>query len=245
MSDTVAAGQLRALIERIERIEAEIKELNADKSDIYKEARGFGYDVKAIRQCVAARKLDDADREEQDAIFELYWNALTGGSRVHVHEEQPNSPATAYGKAGGFPVPAAPLSRGGTGGRNPENIAADERFVEATVEQRSSATNSNPQEPTSSPATADKAGTETPPSVPAANSVAEPQTPPATEQAGGALPPASPAAHSATTARTTAEVMRLLRPLCQHVDDLSKCAGQGAKHCHACAKAGEKSGAAA
>lgn len=87
MSDTVAAGQLRALIERIERVEAEIKDLNADKSDIYKEARGVGYDVKAIRQCVAARKLDSAEREERDAIFDLYWNALTGGSRVHVHEE--------------------------------------------------------------------------------------------------------------------------------------------------------------
>ena len=87
MTETVAAGQLRAFIERIERVEEEIKELNADKSDIYKEARGAGYDVKAIRQCVAARKLDSAEREERDAIFDLYWNALTGGSHVHVHEE--------------------------------------------------------------------------------------------------------------------------------------------------------------
>jgi len=87
MTETVAAGQLRAIIERIEHVEEEIKELNADKSDIYKEARGAGYNVKAIRKCVAKRKLDDADREEQDAIFDLYWDALTGGSHVHVHEE--------------------------------------------------------------------------------------------------------------------------------------------------------------
>lgn len=86
MTETVAAGQLRAFIERIERIEADIKELNADKSDVYKELRGVGFDVKAVRQCVAKRKLDDADREERDAIFDLYWNALTGASRVHVHE---------------------------------------------------------------------------------------------------------------------------------------------------------------
>lgn len=86
-SQTVAAGKLRAFIERIERIEAEIKDLNADKSEIYKELRGEGFDVKAVRQCVAARKLDTAEREERTAIFNLYWAALNGVSRVHVHEE--------------------------------------------------------------------------------------------------------------------------------------------------------------
>lgn len=85
-SQTVAAGQLRAFIERIERVEAEIKDLNADKSEIYAEMRGVGFDVKAVRKCVAARKLDSAEREEQDAIFDLYWSALGGASRVHVHE---------------------------------------------------------------------------------------------------------------------------------------------------------------
>lgn len=87
ISETVPAGQLRAFIERIERIEEEIKTANGDKSEIYKEARGCGFDVKAIRQCVAARKLDTAEREERDAIFDLYWSALTGASRVHVHEK--------------------------------------------------------------------------------------------------------------------------------------------------------------
>src|SRR5690606_13472784 len=82
-SQTVAAGQLRAFIERIERVEEEIKSLNADKSEIYKELRGCGFDVKAVRQCGAARKLDSAEREERNAIFDLYWAALTGP--VHVH----------------------------------------------------------------------------------------------------------------------------------------------------------------
>ncbi len=87
MSEIVAAAELRAFIERIERVEADIKDLNADKSEIYKELRGRGYDVKAVRQCVSARKLDTAEREERDAIFDLYWAALTGAhSRVHVHE---------------------------------------------------------------------------------------------------------------------------------------------------------------
>ncbi|MBZ9759455.1 DUF2312 domain-containing protein [Mesorhizobium sp. CA8] len=89
MSDTIAAGQLRSFVERIERLEAEIKELNTDKSEIYKELRGFGFDVKAVRQCVTARKLDMSELQERNAIFDMYWEALTGVSRVHVHEEQP------------------------------------------------------------------------------------------------------------------------------------------------------------
>lgn len=86
ISETVSAGQLRAFIERIERVEEEIKTLNGDKSEIYKELRGCGFDVKAVRQCVAARKLDSVEREERNAIFDLYWAALTGASRVHMHE---------------------------------------------------------------------------------------------------------------------------------------------------------------
>ncbi len=90
MSDTVNAGMLRSFVERIERVEEEIKELNAGKSDIYKELRGFGFDVKAVRAVVAKRKLDTHEREEREAIFDLYWSALHGGSHVHVHTHVEN-----------------------------------------------------------------------------------------------------------------------------------------------------------
>lgn len=94
MSDTVAAGKLRAFIERVERIEEEIAALNSDKSEIYKEIRGEGYDVKTVRKIVAKRKLDSFEREEQDALFDLYWNALhNGSSRVHVHEDDEQAAA--------------------------------------------------------------------------------------------------------------------------------------------------------
>lgn len=87
MSDQgVAVGQLRAFVERVERLEEEIKTLNDDKSEVYKEMRGAGFDVKAVRKVVAKRKLDDTVRQNQDATFDLYWDALTGASRVHVHE---------------------------------------------------------------------------------------------------------------------------------------------------------------
>lgn len=86
MTQTVAAAQLRAFVERIERIEADIKEMNADKSEVYKELRGVGFDVKAVRQCVVARKLDSSELDERNAVFDMYWGALAGASRVHVHE---------------------------------------------------------------------------------------------------------------------------------------------------------------
>lgn len=85
--ETAAAGQLRAFVERIEHLEAEIKEINSDKSDIYKEMRDGGFDVKTVRKIVAARKIEGAEREEQEAIFDLYWAALTGSSRARAREE--------------------------------------------------------------------------------------------------------------------------------------------------------------
>lgn len=90
MTDTIPVAQLRAFVERIERIEADIKDLNGDKSEVYKELRGCGFDVKAVRSVVSKRKLDTADREERDAMFDLYWSALNGtgtedATRVHVH----------------------------------------------------------------------------------------------------------------------------------------------------------------
>ena len=62
-SQTVAAGQLRALIERIERLEEEKKSLADDIKDVYAEAKGNGFDTKAIRTIVRLRKQDQAERE--------------------------------------------------------------------------------------------------------------------------------------------------------------------------------------
>lgn len=73
---TVAAGHLRALIERIEHLEEEIKAMNADKSEVYKEAKGSGYNVKAMRTLVQLRRKDQAERQEDEAILDLYKTAL-------------------------------------------------------------------------------------------------------------------------------------------------------------------------
>lgn len=75
-SSTVAAGQLRALIERIERLEEEKKTIADDIKDVYAEAKGNGFDTKAIRSIIRLRKQDQAEREEAETILDLYKAAL-------------------------------------------------------------------------------------------------------------------------------------------------------------------------
>lgn len=72
----VAAAQLRSIVERVERLDEEIKVLNSDKSDIYAEAKANGYDVKALKAVVRLRAQDPNAREEFEAMLELYKNAL-------------------------------------------------------------------------------------------------------------------------------------------------------------------------
>jgi uncharacterized protein (UPF0335 family) len=78
MPDTggVAAGQLRSFIERIERLEEEKKALADDIRDVYAEAKGSGFDVKVMREVVRLRRLDTAERQEREAILDLYLHAL-------------------------------------------------------------------------------------------------------------------------------------------------------------------------
>lgn len=77
-----AREHLRSFIERIERMEEEKAALTADIREIYSEAKGQGFDTKIMRQVVRLRKLDRAEYQEQQAIFDLYWSALHGGSPV-------------------------------------------------------------------------------------------------------------------------------------------------------------------
>ena len=77
MVDTmVAKDQLRSIVERIERLEEEKKAIADDIRDVYAEAKANGFDTKVLRQVVGLRKKDLSEREEQDAIRDLYLNAL-------------------------------------------------------------------------------------------------------------------------------------------------------------------------
>jgi uncharacterized protein (UPF0335 family) len=68
--------QLKAFIERVERLEEEKKAIADDIRDVYAEAKGNGFDVKALRAIVRLRKQDTDERREQQAILETYMHAL-------------------------------------------------------------------------------------------------------------------------------------------------------------------------
>ena len=72
----VAADELRLLIERIERLEEEKKAIADDVKDVYGEAKSRGYDTKTIRAIVRLRKMESNDRQEAEALLEIYKTAL-------------------------------------------------------------------------------------------------------------------------------------------------------------------------
>ena len=72
----VAAGELRAFVERFERLEAEKQEIADHQKDVMDEAKARGYDAKVLRKIVALRKQDPADRQEEEAVFKMYREAL-------------------------------------------------------------------------------------------------------------------------------------------------------------------------
>ncbi|MEP4886483.1 MAG: DUF2312 domain-containing protein [Alphaproteobacteria bacterium] len=78
MSDTggIAADRLRSFIEGGERREEDRANLNADIREVYSEAKSAGFDAKTMRQIVRLRKLEPAERQEQEHLLEVYRNAI-------------------------------------------------------------------------------------------------------------------------------------------------------------------------
>ncbi len=72
----IAADRLRTFVERIERLEEEKAAIAADIREVYAEAKGAGFNAKILRQIVRLRRLDQADRREEEAMLELYKRAL-------------------------------------------------------------------------------------------------------------------------------------------------------------------------
>lgn len=154
----IARLQLKSIVERVERLEAEIADLNADKSDIYKDARSNGFDVKAIKKVVSRRKLDDNKRVEEDAVFETYWDAIHGTGLVHAHAREKIEKFDAETgeilddnseTVGGFPVAAAPTSAEETGGYSSKAArVAAENVVDKSVTagETASEIHANPEE---------------------------------------------------------------------------------------------------
>ena len=74
--NATAQGQLKSIIERIERLEVEKGEIAEQIKEVKAEAKGNGFDVKIIRKVVRIRKQDRAKRQEEEAILDLYLSAI-------------------------------------------------------------------------------------------------------------------------------------------------------------------------
>ena len=71
-----AAGQLQSFVERIERLEEDKKAIAADMKEVFAEAKAKGFDLKIIRQVLKIRQMEKSDRQEQEAMLDLYLTAL-------------------------------------------------------------------------------------------------------------------------------------------------------------------------
>ncbi len=76
----IAGDRLRAFVERIERLEEDIKGLNEDRKDVFAEARGEGFDVKILKEVIRLRKQDQEERDEHESLLDLYMHAIGSAS---------------------------------------------------------------------------------------------------------------------------------------------------------------------
>jgi uncharacterized protein (UPF0335 family) len=72
----ISAERLKSFVERIEKLDEEKAAIASDIRDVYSECKGVGYDVKTVRKIISIRKMDAADRDEQDALLDTYKHAL-------------------------------------------------------------------------------------------------------------------------------------------------------------------------
>ena len=72
----ISADRLKSFVERIEKLGEERHAIGGDIRDVYSEAKGVGYDVKTMRRIVSLRKMDAAERDEQEALLDTYKHAL-------------------------------------------------------------------------------------------------------------------------------------------------------------------------
>lgn len=72
----IAGDRIRSFIERVEHIEAELKELNEGKKEVFAEAMGEGFDVKILKEILKLRKQEQSEREEQESLLDLYLSAM-------------------------------------------------------------------------------------------------------------------------------------------------------------------------
>jgi uncharacterized protein (UPF0335 family) len=92
MSDvTIAGGRIRAFIERIENLDAELAELNEQKKEVFAEAKSEGLDVKILREIIKLRKQDKDERDEHETLLDLYMRAMEQAPPEKATEKIPKA----------------------------------------------------------------------------------------------------------------------------------------------------------
>jgi uncharacterized protein (UPF0335 family) len=76
VSEPIQGDQLKSIVQRIERLEEEKKTITDDIKEVYAEAKANGYDVKVLRKVIAIRKRDLRERREEEAVLDLYLQAV-------------------------------------------------------------------------------------------------------------------------------------------------------------------------
>ena len=82
-----SADQLRNIVERVEKLSEDKEAIAADIRDVFAEAKGNGFDTKAIRQIIKLRKLDAGERDEQESVLEVYKRALGMAPQLEMFED--------------------------------------------------------------------------------------------------------------------------------------------------------------
>jgi uncharacterized protein (UPF0335 family) len=224
-SDSVAQDQIRAFVERIMRMREEAKAINDDIREIYAEAKANGFDKTVLGKVVLhveRRSTKAAEMLEAQALFDLYLEAIDGtGTRIaltHTHEKS----------AGASQERAQTATGVGTGGDHLGPASRSMATAKTDVPTHQSQASGDGQSQHNS-------GVRVTP----VDTISETHDGEPSETLGTAAEPTGEAdAASPVPARmTAADNARSIRPWCLNADDLSKCAGQGRKHCHGCLKA--------
>lgn len=222
MSESVAADLLQSFVRRIESLDDELQVLNADKSEVYKEAKGAGFDVKVMRKLIADRRKDASERSEFEAIYDLYAEALgmyrsTGERPVRAHVENIEQFPVEHDADGVFPddepqsAPTAAQMR--QPGKQLETLGAGLAMTSlAGVE---GITDQQPIQP------------ETANEIESGERAVTGIGPESTASVGRRLPEDAPDAALAAPSK----------PLRPHCKQPYACGGQGKKHCWKCLKA--------
>jgi uncharacterized protein (UPF0335 family) len=74
--DGIAGDRLRSFVERIERIDEDLRVMNDEKKDVFAEAKGEGFDIKILKEVIRLRKQDQDERDEREALLDIYLRAV-------------------------------------------------------------------------------------------------------------------------------------------------------------------------